>query len=146
MLFFGYYLFAYFKHLKRQIGGSMKKNIVFLLLVFFGYAVSLHATVGGPEIIEILGLDKKEQKIYILRHYKDESGEPPQLYYVSIAKTTELIEVKSFYEKREEDFLQFEEEFNTKLEQLKARLLKVKVKKIMLLNLMFQQKNYPTLP
>lgn len=57
-------------------------------LFAFCYAISsstlIHATVCGPEKIELLGYDKVDHKIYFSRNYYDESDRPPTLYYFSL--------------------------------------------------------------
>ena len=46
----------------------MKIRIAALLLAL-GIPVSAFATVGGPQNIEVLGYEVKDQKLYLLRHY-----------------------------------------------------------------------------
>ena len=48
----------------------MKIRIAALLLAL-GIPVSAFATVGGPQNIEVLGYEVKDQKLYLLRHYLD---------------------------------------------------------------------------
>lgn len=62
-------------------------------------SLNVHATVGGGQSIEVLGYEMKEQKLYVLRHFEDERGRLPQLYYFQLnSKIPEkLIEVKSLY-------------------------------------------------
>ncbi len=73
----------------------------FLKYLFIGMTLtmSLHcyATVGGGQHIEVLGYETKEQKLYLLRHFEDESGRLAQLYYYQLNSKSpdRLIEVKS---------------------------------------------------
>ena len=55
-------------------------------LLFSSLFFSSHsfATVGGPQNIEVLGLDQTDQKIYVMRHYLDGRGRLPQLYYYQL--------------------------------------------------------------
>lgn len=85
-----------------------------------------HATVGGPETIELLGYDKADQKIYFTRHFQDETGRLPTLYYfvVNNTKNHNPIEVKSIYKKFNQK--QNQEEYELALIQIdtiKKRLL-----------------------
>ncbi len=102
-------------------------NAVFLTFsaTFTSYAF---ATVGGPETIQFLGYETKEQKLYLLRHYQDESGRLPQLYYYQFDKTKtyqKLIEVKSIYinpKTKKVDLEQDEQTFNKRLKVIQNRL------------------------
>ena len=62
-------------------------------------SVSALATVGGGQRIEILGYDKAEQKVFVLRHYDDGRGRLPQLYYYDLSSKNpeKLVEVRSLY-------------------------------------------------
>lgn len=42
--------------------------LLFSTLLFSSHSF---ATVGGPQNIEVLGLDQADQKIYVMRHYLD---------------------------------------------------------------------------
>ncbi|QIO06023.1 aminotransferase [Acinetobacter shaoyimingii] len=79
----------------------MKRIYSALVLALGFYPITLYATVGGPEHVDILGADPVDQKIYFLRHYNDESGRLPTLYYFLLnGKSPEKpIEVKSIYTK-----------------------------------------------
>ena len=90
---------------------------------------SLHcyATVGGGQTIEVLGYEAKQQKLYLLRHYEDERGRLPQLYYYQLNSKTpdKLIEVQSLYINPkthqidyDQDAIQFEKDLN----KIKKRL------------------------
>ncbi|MDN5648038.1 MAG: hypothetical protein L0G93_06890 [Acinetobacter sp.] len=90
---------------------------------------SLHcyATVGGGQTIEVLGYEAKQQKLYLLRHYEDERGRLPQLYYYQLNSKTpdKLIEVQSLYINPkmhqidyDQDGIQFEKDLN----KIKKRL------------------------
>ena len=74
----------------------MKIRIAALLLAL-GIPVSAFATVGGPQNIEVLGYEVKDQKLYLLRHYLDGRGRLPQLYYYNFKSKTpnQLIQVNS---------------------------------------------------
>lgn len=76
----------------------MKIRIAALLLAL-GIPVSAFATVGGPQNIEVLGYEVKDQKLYLLRHYLDGRGRLPQLYYYNFKSKTpnQLIQVNSLY-------------------------------------------------
>ena len=83
------------------------------------------ATVGGPEHIEVLGFDHAEQKIYLLRHYHDQYGRLPQLYYYQLTgeTPTKLIEVKSIYQKlKRQNQQQYENAVAKAVDQIKQRL------------------------
>ena len=61
---------------------------------------SSFATTGGGQNIELLGFDKKEKKLFLLRHFEDGRGRLQQLYYYKFDNTSKappLIEVKSLY-------------------------------------------------
>ncbi len=51
------------------------------LLLGMGSIHFAYATVGGSEIIEMIGYSAREQKVYVLRHFEDGRGRLPQLYY-----------------------------------------------------------------
>ena len=70
--------------------------LLFSTLLFSSHSF---ATVGGPQNIEVLGLDQADQKIYVMRHYLDGRGRLPQLYYYQLNSKppSKLIEVKSLY-------------------------------------------------
>ena len=74
---------------------KLKTSLLSLILL----SCTSFATVGGPQNIEILGLDQADQKIYVMRHYLDGRGRLPQLYYYQLNSKTpsKLIEVKSLY-------------------------------------------------
>ena len=74
---------------------NLFKSIISSSLMIF--SVQSYATLGGPEEITVLGYNQKDQKIYLLRHYVDESGRLPQLYYFQLNSKTpnKLITVSS---------------------------------------------------
>lgn len=77
---------------------NMNKIFNYLILTILLIPSASFATVGGPESIEILGTDITDQKIYFLRHYEDESGRLPKLYYFQLNTSTDkAVEVKSLY-------------------------------------------------
>jgi hypothetical protein len=43
-------------------------------------AAMASATVGGPELLDVLGYDSVGRKVVVLRSYRDESGRPRELY------------------------------------------------------------------
>ena len=75
------------------------KHKTYLGIIFCLISSPSFATVGGPETIEVLGSDIKDQKIYYLRHYHDESGRLPTLYYYLLNSRNphKAIEVQSIY-------------------------------------------------
>ena len=78
-------------------------HIPIIFLIFL--STTTFATVGGKQTLQFLGYDQAAQKLYLLRHYEDESGRLPQLYYYHLKTYTskrskiqpQLIEVKSLY-------------------------------------------------
>src|SRR5690554_3318375 len=76
----------------------MKVNISLFLLGICLSPLSL-ATVGGPQNLEVLGYEAKDQKLYLLRHYLDGRGRLPQLYYYNFKSKmpNQLIQVNSLY-------------------------------------------------
>lgn len=92
--------------------------------------MSLHcfATVGGGQHIEVLGYEAKPQKLYLLRHYEDERGRLPQLYYYQLndKKPDKLIEVRSLYinpKTHQIDYDQDGVQFEKDLAKIKKRLI-----------------------
>ena len=86
-----------------------------------------HATVGGPQSIEVLGYDASEQKVYLLRHFYDGRGRLPQLYYYLLTSRTpqQQIGVRSLYinpQTQQIDVDQDPQKFNQALEKIKNRL------------------------
>lgn len=85
------------------------------------------ATVGGPQNIEVLGLDQADQKIYVMRHYLDGRGRLPQLYYYQLNSKTPAkpIEVKSLYihpKTKKIDYDQDSQKFDRDIAKIKKRL------------------------
>ena len=78
---------------------NILKSIIAISTMIF--SIHSYATLDGPEEITVLGYQAKEQKVYLLRHYVDESGRLAQLYYFQLNQKTpdKLIEVKSVYNK-----------------------------------------------
>lgn len=56
--------------------------LVSLLCLFIGafFCSQSFATVGGPQILEILGFNKQENSVLFLQHKNDAEGLPPQLW------------------------------------------------------------------
>ncbi len=78
----------------------MRYNAILFVTTSLWLPSFAFATVGGPQNIEVLGLDQADQKIYLLRHYLDGRGRLPQLYYYQFNRKQspeKLIEVKSLY-------------------------------------------------
>lgn len=86
------------------------------------------ATVGGPQNIEVLGYESKEQKVYLLRHYQDGRGRLPQLYYYQFKNNPhpeKIIQVNSLYinpKTQKIDYDQPSTQFNKDLQKIKKRL------------------------
>ena len=100
-------------------------------VTLLGASLSTYATVGGPQHIEVLGLDQKDQKIYLLRHFEDGRGRLPQLYYYQLnsKQPTQLVIVRSLYinpTTKRIDYDQDDTQFNKDLAQIKQRLVKLK--------------------
>ena len=91
-------------------------------------SLNAHATLGGGQSIEVLGYQMKEQKLYVLRHFEDERGRLPQLYYYQINSTTpeKLIEVKSLYINPKTKILDYDQDgiqFDQDLNKIKKNLV-----------------------
>ncbi|WP_353141231.1 aminotransferase [Acinetobacter pragensis] len=99
-------------------------------LAFFCISQPVYATVGGPQHIEVLGLDQKDQKIYLMRHFEDGRGRLPQLYYYQLnaKQPKQLISVKSLYinpKTKRIDYDQDSTQFNKEIAKIKTRLIKL---------------------
>ncbi|WP_291354606.1 aminotransferase [Acinetobacter sp. UBA3106] len=87
------------------------------------------ATVGGPQKIEVLGYESKEQKVYLLRHYQDGRGRLPQLYYYQFKNNKQpekLIQVNSLYinpKTKKIDYDQDSRLFDKEVAKIKKRLI-----------------------
>lgn len=109
---------------------SKKINYYFQIIwitILFSFSIQSYATLGGPEEITVLGYDQKDQKIYLLRHYVDESGRLPQLYYFQLNSKTpnKFITVSSIYPSKklmQHDFVQAEKKFDNTLKAIGAHL------------------------
>lgn len=98
------------------------------LLLALGIPVSAFATVGGPQNIEVLGYEVKDQKLYLLRHYLDGRGRLPQLYYYHFKSKTpnQLIQVNSLYinpKTKQIDYDQDSRKFDQEIAKIKKRLI-----------------------
>jgi hypothetical protein len=98
------------------------------ILALFSYPA--FATVGGPQTIEILGFDKNDQKIYLMRHFEDGRGRLPQLYYYQLnsKNPAQLITVKSLYihpKTKRIDYDQDNTQFNIEISKIKKCLVKL---------------------
>ncbi|HJE53512.1 MULTISPECIES: aminotransferase [Acinetobacter] len=99
-----------------------------LFLLPLGLPSLAFATVGGPQNIEILGYEVKEQKLYVMRHYLDGRGRLPQLYYYNFksAKPNQLIQVNSLYinpKTKRIDYDQDSRKFDQDIAKIKKRLV-----------------------
>jgi len=95
--------------------------------ILSGLSLPVYATVGGPQHIEVLGLDQKDQKIYLMRHFEDGRGRLPQLYYYQLnsSKPAALIQVKSLYinpKTKKIDYDQDSAQFDQEIAKIKKRL------------------------
>lgn len=73
----------------------MKK--FFSTFVAFGLLVSVAsawASIGGEEHVELLGADRKNQKIYFVRHYVDERGLPPEVFSFDMRPGSQPVKVE----------------------------------------------------
>ncbi|WP_216934200.1 MULTISPECIES: aminotransferase [unclassified Acinetobacter] len=104
---------------------NIKTALLLLPLSLPGLAF---ATVGGPQNIEVLGYEVKEQKLYILRHYLDGRGRLPQLYYYNFKSKTpnQLIQVNSLYINPKTNRIDYDQEsrkFDQDIAKIKKRLI-----------------------
>ncbi|CAB1212608.1 aminotransferase [Acinetobacter bouvetii] len=87
------------------------------------------ATVGGPQNIEVLGYESKDQKVYVLKHYQDGRGRLPQLYYYQFKNNKQpekLIQVNSLYinpKTKTIDYDQDNRQFDKEVAKIKKRLI-----------------------
>ena len=107
----------------------MKANISLFLLGLCLSPLSL-ATVGGPQNLEVLGYEAKDQKLYLLRHYLDGRGRLPQLYYYNFKSKmpNQLIQVNSLYinpKTKKIDYDQNSKKFDQEIAKIKKRLTPV---------------------
>lgn len=109
--------------------GGMTMNIkTALLLLPLSLPSLAFATVGGPQNIEVLGYEVKEQKLYIMRHYLDGRGRLPQLYYYNFKsqKPNQLVQVNSLYinpKTKRIDYDQDSRKFDQNIAKIKKRLV-----------------------
>lgn len=99
--------------------------------ILSGISLPVYATVGGPQHIEVLGLDQKDQKIYVMRHFEDGRGRLPQLYYYQLnsSKPAAPIQVKSLYinpKTKKIDYDQDSARFDQEIAKIKKRLAPLK--------------------
>lgn len=107
----------------------MNKRIAFMAACsMLAYSTTSFATVGGPQTIQILGYEATAQKIYLQQHYHDQSGQLPTLYYYQLnsKKPSQLIEVKSIYQKPFKNPVQAEQQFQSAVNQIQQRLQPLK--------------------
>lgn len=103
-------------------------KIIFGALFLSCLPLTVYATVGGPQHIEVLGLDRKAQKIYLMRHFEDGRGRLPQLYYYQLnsANPTKLIQVHSLYLNPKTKLIDYDQEstqFDREIKKIQKRLL-----------------------
>src|SRR5690606_10109752 len=104
------------------------KAIISVLLV--GLPCAAFATVGGPQNIEVLGYEVKDQKLYLMRHYLDGRGRLPQLYYYNFKskQPNQLVMVNSLYinpKTKRIDYDQSSQTFDQEIAKIKKRLIPV---------------------
>lgn len=113
-----------------SVNKSLAKAAV--LTSVMALSVSALATVGGGQRIDILGYDKAEQKVFVLRHYDDGRGRLPQLYYYDLSSKSpeKLVEVRSLYinpkTKKYDEFEDSGGRFSKELKQIKNRVVALK--------------------
>ncbi|MGE8559516.1 MAG: aminotransferase [Acinetobacter sp.] len=101
------------------------KTFIFSLILL---PCTSFATVGGPQNIEVLGYESKDQKVYLLRHYLDGRGRLPQLYYYQFKNNKQpekLIQVNSLYinpKTKKIDYDQDSRLFDKEVSKIKKRL------------------------
>lgn len=101
------------------------KTFIFSLILL---PCTSFATVGGPQNIEVLGYESKDQKVYLLRHYLDGRGRLPQLYYYQFKNNKQpekLIQVNSLYinpKTKKIDYDQDSTRFDQDILKIKKRL------------------------
>jgi hypothetical protein len=61
---------------------------VLVVACLMAWPAAVHATVGGPDLAEIVGLDSRAQRVYFVLQHVDESGRPGSLFYFDLASTT----------------------------------------------------------
>jgi hypothetical protein len=69
------------------------------------------ATVGGPTIVELLGFDAPDAKIYVVTRFEDESGRPPEVHFIHaagprLARVTRVESIESDLTDRDHDVLE----------------------------------------
>ena len=73
----------------------MKKLFsTFVILGMFAFVASAWASIGGEEHVELLGADRKNQKIYFVRHYVDERGLPPEVFSFDMKPGSQPVKVE----------------------------------------------------
>lgn len=65
----------------------MRKFVPALVLALAA-AGPAHATVGGPTLCEVLGLDEAARRVWFTLTSRDETGEPPRLFYFDLGGAT----------------------------------------------------------
>lgn len=130
-------------------------HIPIIFLIFL--STTTFATVGGKQTLQFLGYDQAAQKLYLLRHYEDESGRLPQLYYYHLKTYTskrskiqpQLIEVKSLYinpKNQKIDNNQDDTHFFKELDKIQNRLQPLKAEKSAQAQLSIQQQSLTGIP
>lgn len=101
----------------------VKKSIV--LATLMGCSISAMATVGGNTVLQMIGYEPKEKKVFVFHDFEDGLG-GGKLYYFNLnAKNpTTLHEATSFYPNGEGGRAHSDDEgFNQKMANLKKRLV-----------------------
>jgi hypothetical protein len=80
--------------------------------------------ISGAHELDVLGFDPTERKLYLLEHYNDDSGDLPQLFFTHTRgrHVGRLHPVRSWYDGASAIV---EDEFQTRLDALRARLVEV---------------------
>ena len=110
---------------------------LFYFLILAGFGRMAFATVGGAETIQVMGYDAKDEKVYFTRHYQDQSGRVPQLYYYQLnsKQPDQVIEVKSIYQHIDRNSPRAEQHVEKELKKIQSRLIPLQRQKIKNLNL-----------
>ncbi|MEM6994306.1 MAG: hypothetical protein AAF721_27575 [Myxococcota bacterium] len=104
------------------------------MLRWFGIALAIAlaatpriaaATTGGPQTLELLGYAPKDGKVYLLRHFHDESERGSKLVYIPLQgpHAGRTIEAKS-WSRGDDGTEAFRTRYTERVEKLRARLQK----------------------
>jgi hypothetical protein len=68
---------------------SLRIRVVLAVAAIMLFAAPAQSTVGGHTLVEVLGYDRADRKIYVVRHDQSQEGRSPELlYFVLGSKTT----------------------------------------------------------